>query len=167
LIELLAEDSIAAEKEFREGYEALESMGQEAFAGTSAAFLAQALYMQGRFDEAEHFARISEAAAEDEDMLKPEWAPTLARVLAKKGDLPGAENLAREAVAIAQETDDILARGDAAMALGEVLQAAGKGAEAIPFVQDAARIYEAKGILPYLDKARVLARELAPDSELA
>ena len=160
LIELLADDAIAAEKEFREGYERLQSMGQEAFAGTSAAFLAQALYLQGRYDEAEHFARISEAAAEDEDMLKPEWAPTLARVLAKKGDLAGAESLAREAVAIAGETDDVLARGDAAIALGEVLRDVGKHAEAIPFVSDAVNIYVTKGILPYVDKAKILLQEV-------
>jgi tetratricopeptide (TPR) repeat protein len=154
LIELLAGDAIAAETQFRAGYEALVGMGQEGFAGTNAAWLALSLYLQARYDDAEHFARISERAAEDEDMLKPEWAPTLARVMARKGDAAGAEALARETFAIADKTDDVLARGDAATALAEVLVFGGRAQEAIPFLDQAINVYEAKGILPYVDRCR-------------
>jgi tetratricopeptide (TPR) repeat protein len=160
LIELLAGDAVAAEAEFRSGYDALVSMGQEGFAGTNAAWLALALHLQGRYDEAEHYARHSERAAEDQDMLKPEWAPTLARILAHKGDLAGAETLARETIAIAEKTDDVLARGDAATALAEVLMLAGRGAEAVPLVEHAIKVYEAKGILPYEDASRAFLAQL-------
>jgi tetratricopeptide (TPR) repeat protein len=161
LIELLAGDPVAAEAEFRAGYDALVDMGQGGFAGTNAAWLALALHLQGRYDDAEHFARISEQAAEDEDMLKPEWAPTLARVMARKGDLAGAEALARETFEIADKTDDVLARGDAATAVAEVLEIGGRAQEAVPFVERAIKVYEAKGILPYVDSSRELLTRLS------
>ena len=160
LIELLAGDPVAAEREFRAGYDRLMEMGQDAFAGTTAALLAQALYEQGRYDEAEDFARISLTAAEDQAMLKPEWAPTLARVLARKGDTARAEQLALEAFEIAEQTDDVLARGDAATAVAEVLHLAGRSAEGAPYLERAASVYEAKGILPYLEKVRRLKGEV-------
>ncbi|MGH2805839.1 MAG: ATP-binding protein [Actinomycetota bacterium] len=160
LIELLAGDAVAAEVEFQAGYQALVDMGQEAFAGTNAAWLALALYLQGRYDDAEHYARISEQAAADEDMLKPEWAPTLARVMGRKGDLGGAETLARETVQIAEKTDDVLARGDAATALAEVLVIAGRPAEAVPLLEHAIKVYEAKGILPYVDGSQAFLQRL-------
>ena len=51
-IELLAGDYEAAERELRDGSEALERMGERGYRSSVAAFRARALYGQGRLNEA-------------------------------------------------------------------------------------------------------------------
>ena len=66
-VELIAGDAVAAEAELRADYEALAAMGERNFISTTAAFLAEALYRQGRDDEALRMTEESEeiAAADD------------------------------------------------------------------------------------------------------
>src|SRR5207247_1078964 len=52
-IELLAGDHVAAEKSLRACHRALEEMGDKAFLSTTAAYLAQVIFVHGRSDEAE------------------------------------------------------------------------------------------------------------------
>ena len=52
MVELLAGNPDAAERSLRQGYAALEEMGEKAVLSTTAAFLGQALVAQGRVDEA-------------------------------------------------------------------------------------------------------------------
>ena len=51
--ELLAGDPAAAERLWRRAYQALEGLGEKGNLSTIAAYLAEALYSQGRYDEAE------------------------------------------------------------------------------------------------------------------
>jgi hypothetical protein len=60
-VEMLAGDPAAAERHLRRGYKALEEAGETGFLSTVAASLADAVYGQGRFEEAEQYTRISEA----------------------------------------------------------------------------------------------------------
>ena len=76
------------------------------------------------------------------------------------GRLAEGEQIAREAVALAQDTDDINLHGDALMALAEVLQLAGRPDEAAPFIDQALRLYEQKGNLVSAGKAHSLLAEL-------
>ena len=52
-----------AEQRLRVGYHKLEEMGENALLSTSAALLAEAIYVQGRTDEAERFCAVSERTA--------------------------------------------------------------------------------------------------------
>ena len=62
-VELLAGDPEAAERELRRDFEVLEEMGERAYLSTTSAWLALAVFAQGRVEEAERFSRISEEAA--------------------------------------------------------------------------------------------------------
>jgi tetratricopeptide (TPR) repeat protein len=83
-----------------------------------------------------------------------------AKAIANGGRLAEGEQLAREAVALAQDTDDINLHGDALMALAEVLRLAERPDEAAPFIDQALRLYEQKGNLVSAGKARSLLAEL-------
>ena len=55
-IELLAGFPAAAETELRTSYEMLEKIGEKGYLSTTAAFLAEAVYLQGRYEEAKHLS---------------------------------------------------------------------------------------------------------------
>ena len=89
-----------------EGYRALEEMGDKAFLSTTAAYLAQAVYAQGRDEEASRYTEISEELASRDDLLTQViWRSARAGFLARQGRLEEAEALAREAVRMAESTD--------------------------------------------------------------
>ena len=68
-----------------------------------------------------------------------------AKPLARAGRGAEAESLAREALTLVATTDFLAARADTAMDLAEVLSLDGRGAEAIPYVEEALAYYEQKG----------------------
>ena len=131
LIEMLGGDFAAAEASLRTGFDALTEMGEQAFLSTTAAFLARAVLAQGRLDEAEALAQQSERLADPGDLLTQMlWRGVQARVLAGRGLLGTAEMIAREAVALAEQTDFVVYRGDALIDLAHVLRAARRREEA-------------------------------------
>ena len=96
IVEMLAGDLAAAEERLRAGYLVLEEMGDKAFRPTTAAHLAQALFAQGRGDEAWRFTQISEDLGADDDLLtQVVWRGVRARILAGQGRLDEAEELAQ------------------------------------------------------------------------
>jgi hypothetical protein len=78
---------------------------------------------------------------------------TRAKVLARKGKPEKAERLARDAVALAADTDALTVHGDALMNLAEVLRLVDKEGEAIPIAEEARVLYEAKGNVVLAAKA--------------
>ena len=146
-IELLAGDPVAAERDLRAGYETFEAMGETGILSTLAALLAEAVLAQGRDAEAEELTRTSEENSTEEDAASQiAWRTVRAVALSRRGDVVEAERLARDAVALAAETDFLAVRADALVALGEVLLAAGDAAGAEDCVAEAASLYEAKGM---------------------
>jgi tetratricopeptide (TPR) repeat protein len=147
LIEILAGDPAAAERELREGFEALEEIGETSILANVAAMLAQALYSQRRDAEALRFSEISEqASARDDLSSQVQWRAAKAKVHARMGEPDEAERLALEAVALAEQTPDFsLLRGDALLDLGEVLIANGRPRAAVEPIETAARLYDQKG----------------------
>ena len=106
-------DYDAAERELRWGYETLEQMGEKSSRATIAAFLAEAVYKQGRDDEAERLTEISEELAAADDLVtQVSWRSVRAKILARRGEREQAEELGREVVALAANTDfpDLKAR---------------------------------------------------------
>jgi class 3 adenylate cyclase/tetratricopeptide (TPR) repeat protein len=145
-IEMLAGEPAAAEAELRRGYAILEGMGELGVLSTLAAYLADAVYAQGRYDEAEHLTRVSEEAATSDDIASHVWwRVTRARVLAQRGMNEEAEQIGSEALALAEVTDDLFMRGRALTDLAEVRRL-GKAADgSVPLLQEALRLFEAKG----------------------
>jgi predicted ATPase/class 3 adenylate cyclase len=145
-IGLLAADYEAAGIELRTGLNALEGMGDRGYLSSVAAFLSQALYGQGRLDEADDLAGRAQASAAPDDL----WSQVLsrgtrARVCASRGAYEEAERYAREAVGLAAPTDALDLHGNALVDLAETLALAGRNEEAAACLADALRLYERKG----------------------
>jgi DNA-binding SARP family transcriptional activator len=162
IVELLSGDAAAAEREFRRGYETLERMGGEMNVSPLAALLAQALYIQERDEEALRFSELSEEEARPDDLFAHvQWRSARAKVLARAGQHEQAERLAREAVRLSEQTDFLAVRGDTLMDLAEVLRLGGRVDEARAPVEEALRLYEAKGNVVSAARARRLLTDTA------
>ncbi|MGH3144016.1 MAG: tetratricopeptide repeat protein, partial [Gaiellales bacterium] len=77
-----------------------------------------------------------------------------AKILARRDELTAAEELARRAVALAEQTDGLNSQGRALMDLAEVLELAGRAGEAQPVVEQALHLFEQKGNAVSARKAR-------------
>jgi len=145
-VEMLAGRPEAAEERLRRAYDRLDEMGEKALLATTAAMLAEALYVQDRLEEAEMFCRASRDAAVVEDLsAQVEWRGVQAKIFARSGRHEQAEAVAREAVELVAQTDLLRHRGDALLDLGEVLRLAGQPAEADAAVRAGLELYEQKG----------------------
>jgi class 3 adenylate cyclase/tetratricopeptide (TPR) repeat protein len=145
-IELLAGDPTAAERELHFAYDQLERMGETGVRAVVSALLAAALLAQDRETEAAQFADTAGSLAEPEDVAAQAFQrSTRARVSLRAGALEAAEELAREAVELAEPTDFLALQADSATALATVLQAAGRPSEAAPLLTRARELYERKG----------------------
>ena len=83
-VELIAGDAVAAEAELRRDHDALAAMGERNYISTTAAFLAEALYRQGRDDEALAMTEESEAIADDDDVATQYlWRSVRAKLVAR------------------------------------------------------------------------------------
>jgi hypothetical protein len=78
-------------------------------------------------------------------MTQVSWRRGRARVHARRGEIRAAEQLAREAFAIAEATDFVNDRADALIDLSHVLEASGRCDEAVSAVSGALDLYESKG----------------------
>ena len=157
-----AEDAV---RELRWGYETLEQMGEKAGRSTVAGNLAEALYCLGRFEEADDFVRACLEAASPEDIASQVIGRMVrAKLLAVKGMYDRAEQTAREAVALAEGTDDLFTLGQAHMALAEVLQLAGRPEDSIKALEAAVEASDRKGNVVTAEKARALIADLAVSS---
>ena len=157
IVETLAGDAAAAEDEIRAAYEVLErwKMGEKGLLSTHAARLAQSLYAQQRYVEAEDYTTISEhAGASDDIATQMFWRQVRAKALARRGEDGAAEDLAREAVALAEPTDALDMRADALVDLAEVLRLVGRKDEPKGVLEDALRLYERKGNVVSAARAR-------------
>jgi tetratricopeptide (TPR) repeat protein len=156
-VHLLAGDPEAAERGFRRTYEALERAGERGVLSTTAAELAQAVYEQGRFEEAKRYAAVSEEAGASDDVATQLLVRGLrAKLAARRGSAEEAEALARSAVELAATTEAPNFRGHAWMDLAEVLRLAGRTEEASPALQEAARQFDSKGNVVSAARARGL-----------
>jgi ATP/maltotriose-dependent transcriptional regulator MalT len=154
--ELIAGDAAAAERELRMGYEALERMGEQTYLSTMAAFLARAVFSQGRYDEAERLTQVSDDTTSDDDLFtQAMWRGTRAKVLAGRGDAD-AERLARESVELLLETDCLNMQADALVDLAETLRLLNRRGESVDVLEEAIGLYEAKGNLVSATAVRAL-----------
>jgi tetratricopeptide (TPR) repeat protein len=154
-VELLADDPVAAEAELRRDYEVLSGIGETYLLSTTAALLAQALYSQGRFAEAERFSQISgQSAAPDDVESQVLWRCVEGKLLGRRGRVDEAEDLVREAVRLIADTEEPVSLGNALMDLAEVLCHGHKTPEAIDIIRRAVQLYDSKGNIVSATKAR-------------
>ncbi|HWI06271.1 MAG TPA: protein kinase [Solirubrobacteraceae bacterium] len=146
-----------AEPPLRKDIETLEEMSSNAAIATTAALLAQALWEQGRFEEAGELAlRIAADAGPDDIGPQIIWRGIRAKVLARGRRCGEAEGLAHEAVALAQGTDLLGDHAAALLDLADVLTTCGHPAEAEAAVRSAVELYERKGHAAAAQRARAL-----------
>jgi len=140
-MELLAGEAAAAERELQRGLDILRPRGPDAY---QEALLAEALYRQGRLDEAAAHARTAEAhAPADNVQAQVAWLGVRAKLEAAESP-ERARALATEAVSLAEATDATNLLADALADLAVVMHVARDDA-----VEDVARralaLYELKG----------------------
>jgi class 3 adenylate cyclase/tetratricopeptide (TPR) repeat protein len=158
---LLAGDAAAALDVGEEGCRLLEELGQWGTLSTAAGWLGQAYHAAARFDEAESWAvRAAELGASDDAITQMLWRQVRGKVLARRGAHDEAERLAREAVAIGDETQMLNAQADAYADLAEVLGLAGRREEAAATLEEARARYERKGNLVMSERTRARLDEL-------
>ncbi|HUG46980.1 MAG TPA: AAA family ATPase [Candidatus Limnocylindria bacterium] len=147
-VETLANDSQAAERELRWGFEKLSEIGEMSWFSTVAGILGEAVLANGRPDEAHQLAEASrDAAAPDDVYSQVLWRTVASKVLARNGTADDAERLAREAVEIVSPTDFLHLRWHALLSLAHVLSDLGRPAEATEYASRAAELAARKGCL--------------------
>jgi len=168
LVELLADEPAAAEAALRTGLATLEEMGGTGPLANVAAMLARALLVQGNDVEAEQHTRICEELAATSQLdSQIKWRALRAIILARRGELAVAEELAQEAVTRAESCEQPDTQAEALADLAEVLRRAGKDAAAGRALDRAARLYKRKGNVIAAAKLKALrARPPAAASEV-
>jgi class 3 adenylate cyclase/tetratricopeptide (TPR) repeat protein len=162
-IELLAGDAIAAERELRKDDEALEQMGDRYYRSTLAGLLAEALYQQGRYEEARELTLQSEEMSAPDDVSSQFlWRSMRAKVLAVEGQIDEAESLAREAIEIIRASEEPEAQAEASLILAEILDRAGRASEAEVAGREALELFVAKGNVVAAERTRVFLEEIVP-----
>jgi DNA-binding SARP family transcriptional activator len=161
-IELLAGAYREAERLLSESCNRLEAWGEQARLATQAAQLGEALYSQGRFEEALRWSQIAEeCAATDDASAQFSWRALKAKALARRGAFSEAHALARKAVDIGAATDALPQQAQVLLAFAEVLRLEGLAREAAEVIEDAIRLLERKGNVAASRKARSSLVELA------
>jgi tetratricopeptide (TPR) repeat protein len=151
----IAGDHESAARYWRHACDRKEKEGNPRVLSTFAPALGRSLCMLGRYDEAEPLAQLGRELGDEEDAITQMfWRQVLALVLSHRGQHQGAEQLAGEAVAIAERTDALTWHGDALCDLAEVLQNGGRSQEAAAALGQALELYERKRNLAMADQVR-------------
>jgi ATP/maltotriose-dependent transcriptional regulator MalT len=119
--------------------------------------LAQTLYAQDRLAEAEELATAAAAIAADDD-IEPQagWRSVKAKILARQRETAEAVVLARAAVELLGQTDDVPSRIESLIDLAEVLAAAGDEHDARAALQEARELCRAKQLTIQLGRVDAL-----------
>jgi tetratricopeptide (TPR) repeat protein len=159
LIELLDENLAGAEQVLLKGHRALQGMGGAAPGASIAAMLARVYLEQRRYADAERMAMECKAKASERQFdMQIRWRAIWAVVQARRGEQAEAEPLAKEAVRLALQGDQLESRAEAHAGLAEVLRLAERREEAANELQKALDLYEQKGSQRLAKRVR---RELA------
>ena len=167
-IELLAGDAAAAERQLRWSVETLKQIGELSWLSTVAGILAEALYAQGRDEEAEEFIQVcAETAGSDDAYSQGLLRSVRAKILARRGEADEAERLGREAVEISEATDFLFLQAFTLASLGEALLLVGRRDDGERVLADSIRVCEQKGFVVGAKRARELLDEQASNPSLS
>jgi hypothetical protein len=156
-LELLAGDYVAAERALAVAASAPDAEHSP----WRLARLAEAVYAQGRIDEARALCReCAVAVGRDDSMTQAMWRAVDAKALAASGDAAAGEELARAAIALLEDTDGLNYKAKVRADLAVVLQIAGRFAEAADVARAALELYRRKGNVAGARAVRRLTQEL-------
>ena len=155
--ELIAGDFGAAEQILRHGAETLRALGERGYRSTAVAFLAEALYAQGRLDEAQRLTEDAEALAGAGDVFsQAQWRATRAKLLARRGESGAAARLADEALAQFPPTSSAPLLSEVLIAKAEVLRLAKTPGDAEISLRRALQLFEDRRMMPRAEQAHAL-----------
>jgi tetratricopeptide (TPR) repeat protein len=153
-IELIAGDPAAAEPYLRETYEVYRAMGERGYLSSIAGWLAEALYAQGRFDEAQQLTEEAQAAAAPDDIdAQARWRAARAKVHARRGQFSAAHSLLDEAEALVAPTRWATLQAEILLARAEVARLAGTLEQAEASLRAALRLYQDRRATPLVEQA--------------
>jgi class 3 adenylate cyclase/tetratricopeptide (TPR) repeat protein len=167
-VALLAGDPASAVEFGEEAFGLFGELGEKRAQSAAAGALAQALYALDRLEEAEAWAaRAAELGTSHDAWIGMLWRQVRAKVLARRGEHEEAERLAREAVAVGEDTDWLDGQGDAHADLAEVLALADRPQEAVGALEEALARYERKENIVMAERVRARLTELQPSGTAA
>jgi class 3 adenylate cyclase len=150
------DDLAAAESDLRRAVELFSTMDEKSVLSTLTARLAEILIRQEKDEsEAEDLLRVSEEMAGKDD-----WVTHLAvkearaLLLSRRGEFNAAALLAREALVLADDTDDLQASAWQRVGLAEIVARAGRSDEAELLLAEAIELFDAKGHVFGVEEAR-------------
>jgi class 3 adenylate cyclase/tetratricopeptide (TPR) repeat protein len=156
-IDEVAGDLDAAAERHEAAMRELERIGEKGYLSTVAAMLANLRYARGEYEEAGRLARLAEEAAAPDDFASQiQLRAARAQVQARSGRFEEGEATAREAIALAEQTDFLQIHGRAYLALAEVLRLAGRPGDARAAIEAALALYERKGDVLAAERVRAL-----------
>ncbi|HEU0248958.1 MAG TPA: adenylate/guanylate cyclase domain-containing protein [Gaiellaceae bacterium] len=130
-IEQRAGDLAAWEELLQAGVEELKVLGNRAFFSTVAVYLAQCLYVQGRFDEARDWCAVAREASPPDDLVNFVYADALEGCLLSRDDRhEEADALLRHAADRVETTDYYFVRAEIPLLHAETLFRAGQAVAA-------------------------------------
>ena len=162
LVGLVNGDPVYAERQARAGYAAWQAMGQHAhYLVSLGGLLAEALYEQGRFAEAQQL--IDQASAEPADPRQSAMLLPGAKLLARRGHFAAARQLIAEAAALRNWTTSPTGQTNVLKARAEVERLAGARGEAAASLRAALRVYEDMGSVTEASRVRATLASLAAE----
>ncbi len=161
-IEMIAGNHAAAERVLTEGREALRAMGERGYLSGVLAWLAEAVYAQGRLGEAQQLTEQTRALAGTGDIESQAWwRATRAKLLARRGQFPAARQLAGEAVALTSATSYASLLAEMLVASAEVSRLSGAPEQAEASLRQALRICEDRHAAALAGRTRAALTSLA------
>ena len=160
-VELLAGDPLAAERELRAALLAVERIGDTSRRERLALKLAEVLCVRGLYDEAKSAVATASSAAVNAGSERVISRIVRAKILAHDGNQAEAEMVARDAVELADGTDDLTLRADATLALAETVGYR-NGDEAAALATEALKLHETKGNVVRANRARAMVAAARP-----
>lgn len=166
LMELTLGDPATAERYLREADQALRAMGERRYLTNITTLLAEALYAQGRFGEAQQM--IDEAQAQGVSDAAS-WLGLQAKLLAQRGQFAAAQRLADQAKALISPASSAAEQADVLVTEAEVRRLAGDREQAQRCLQAALRIYEDRQATLLAEQVKDALATLAshPETKLA
>jgi tetratricopeptide (TPR) repeat protein len=162
LVEMLAGEHEAAERIWRSSAEEFQRRGEWAHLTNRASELADALYAQGRYSEAEEWTRVALEHSDSDDISAEfTWRSIRAKVLAQAADHDAADDLIARALALVDSTDCLNQRANVRLDHAHVLQLADRPGAAAEAASAAASLYDDKGNTVSGERARRLAESVA------
>ena len=161
LVEMLADDLQAAERELRKDYDTLEHMGEHNYLSTTAGILAEVLYRQGRYEESAELAGVCRQLASQDDVTSQFlWRCVQAKLLARERQHDQSDEIIGEAIDLIGDSDWIDWQGNGFIDLAEVCRLRGRTADALQALAQASMRFAAKGNVVSARRADELAAGL-------